>query len=268
MMSSPYNLPDYVTKFFEFMTLTQIYGKPSVKSLLQLFGEMKQNSQTAWTTLGGGKHGYIALILGPEVYNFIATTTEFTRPEDPGNFVIRLPSISRATPTNPDPVAPLLTSAGIHIQKATYDICLRQFNECQAIKLSLKNQITDALENDYLSALRDSITDMTLTNILAIFEFLQANYGKISPNLLMEKEDALKDQIYETTELINSVFDKVGQFANLYELIKDPLLDRRKIMLAYKIISKNNAFMNSLKTCNRKPLQDTFFLNMKIFFRE
>ena len=109
---------------------------------------------------------------------------------------------------------------------------------------------------------------MIPTNIPAIFEFLQANYGKISPNLLMEIEDALKDQIYDTTEPIDSIFNKVDRFADLCGLIKDPLSDRRNIMLAYKILPKNNAFMNSLKTWNRKSLQDKTFLNMKIFFRE
>ena len=148
---------------------------------------VKWNVTPRRTSLGGRQHGYLALILGPEVYKSIATTTEFNRPEDPGHFVIRSPPISRATRKNPDPVAPLLTSADIHIQKANYDTSLRQFNKCQAIELALKNQITDAIEHDYLSALHDLITDMIPTNIPAIFEFLQANYGKISPNLLMEK---------------------------------------------------------------------------------
>ena len=89
-------------------------------------------------------------------------------------------------------------------------------------------------------------------NIPTIFEFLQTNYGKINQNLLMEIEDALKDQIYDMSEPIDSVFNKVDQFADLCELVKDPLSDRRKIMLAYKIISKNNAFMDSLKTWNKK----------------
>jgi hypothetical protein len=83
----------------------------------------------------------------------------------------------------------------------------------------LRNQITDAIENDYLSALRDPVTDMVPSNIPAIFSFLQANYGKISPNQLMEKEDALKDVIYDVSEPIDSVFNKVDRFSDLCELI-------------------------------------------------
>ena len=92
-MSSPYNLPDYVTKFFEFKTLTKIHGKPSVESLLQPFREVKRNSQTVRTTLGGVHHSYLPSILGPEVYNSIGTKMEITQPEDPGHFVIRSPPI-------------------------------------------------------------------------------------------------------------------------------------------------------------------------------
>jgi hypothetical protein len=266
-MSSPYNLPDYVTKFFEYKKLTQIHGKPSVESLLQLFREVKRNSQTVRTTLGGGQHGYLALILDPVTYTGIPTTTLFNRPLDPGPFIITMPPIPPATRAHPAPVLLPLTSADIAIQKASYDSHLRHYNECQAVELALRNQITDALETDYLSALRDPVTDMIPSNIPAIFSFLQANYGKISPNQLMEKEDTLKDVIYDVSEPIDSVFNKVDRFSDLCELIQDPISDRRKTMLAYKIISKNNAFMDSLKMWNRKALRDKTYTNMKIFMR-
>ena len=81
----------------------------------------------------------------------------------------------------------------------------------------------------------------------------------------MEKEDSLKEINYDTSEPIDSVFNKVDRFVDLCELIKDPLSDRRKIILSYKIISKHNAFMDSLKTWNRNPLPDKTYSNMKIF---
>ena len=52
----------------------------------------------------------------------------------------------------------------------------------------------------------------------------------------MEKEDAWKDVIYDVSEPIGSILNKVDIFSDLCELIQDPLLDQRKIMLAYKIV--------------------------------
>ena len=78
--------------------------------------------------------------------------------------------------------------------------------------------------------------DMVPTNIPVIFLPLQADNGKISPNQLMEKEDAWKDVIYDVSEPIGSILNKVDIFSDLCELIQDPLLDQRKIMLAYKIV--------------------------------
>ena len=126
-----------------------------------------------------------------------------------------MPPLPQVTRGNPNPIQLPLTSADIAIQTSTYNTQLRQYNECQAVELALQNQITDAIENDYLSALRDLVTDMVPLNIPAIFSFLQANYRKISPNQLMEKEDALKDVIYDVSELIDSVFNKVDHFADL-----------------------------------------------------
>jgi len=102
---------------------------------------------------------------------------------------------------NLNSVVPLLTGADIYTQKVTYDTNLRLYNKCQGVELALRNQITDAVESDYLS---------------------------------------------------DTIFNQVNYFVNLCKLVQDPILDRCKVNLSYKIISKHNDLMNSLKTCNRR----------------
>ena len=267
-MASPYNLPDYVSKYFEYKQLDKIHGKPSIESILQLFRQVKRNAQCVRTTLGGGQFGYLALVVPQTVYNSIANATPFLRPQDPGPFIITTPPLPTATRSNPNPVQQLLTNADIATQKATHDTALRLFNECQAVELALRNQITDAVESEYLSALRNSITDMIPSDIPAILAFLQNTYGKISPTHLMEKEDELKDFIYDPTQPIDVIFNNIDRFSNLCELVGDPISDRRKVNISYKLISKNTAFRDSLKSWNRKPATAKVYADMKTFMRE
>ena len=152
-MASPYNLPNYATKYFEYKQLAKIHGKPSIESILQLFCQVKQNAQCVCIMLSGGQLGYFALVISPTVYNSIPNSTSFIRLVDPGPFIIQSPPTHTATRANTNPVAPLLTGADIHTQKATYDNSLRLYNECQAVDLALRNQINDAVESDYLSDL-------------------------------------------------------------------------------------------------------------------
>ena len=90
-----------------------------------------------------------------------------------------MPPLPQVTRGNPNPIQLSLTSADIAIQKSTYDTQLCQYNECQVVELALRNQITDAIENDYLSALRDPVTDMVPSNIPAIFLFYRQIMGKL-----------------------------------------------------------------------------------------
>jgi uncharacterized phage-associated protein len=182
-------------------------------------------------------------------------------------FIITTPPLPTATRSNPNPVQQLLTNADIATQKATHDIALQLFYKCQAVELALRNQITDAVESEYLSALRTSITDMIPSDIPAILAFLQNTYGKISPTHLMEKEDELKDFIYNPTQPINVIFNNIDRFSNLCKLVGDPISDRRKVNISYKLISKNTAFRDSLKSWNRKPATAKVYADMKTFMR-
>ena len=83
----------------------------------------------------------------------------------------------------------------------------------------------------------------------------------------MQKEDNLKEFMYDSTQLISTIFNNVDCFSNLCKLILDPLLDQCKVNLNYKIISKHNAFMDSLKIWNRRTANVETYAHMKTFMR-
>jgi len=54
---------DYRTTFFEFPQLTKIHGEPDYDTLHRLHNELKSNAGSVPSTLGGGAHGHLGLIL-------------------------------------------------------------------------------------------------------------------------------------------------------------------------------------------------------------
>ena len=81
----------------------------------------------------------------------------------------------------------------------------------------------------------------------------------------MQKEDDLKDYICKLNQPIDTFVNHVNRLVNLCELVQDSTSDRLKENLSYKILSKHNAFMDSLKTWNRRTSNLKTYTLMKTF---
>ena len=78
---------NYKYSYFEHLVLTEIRGEPTYETLHHIKNELKANASSVPTTLGGGNHGYLGMILSPAEYLRIAPTDPFTRPPNPGVLV-------------------------------------------------------------------------------------------------------------------------------------------------------------------------------------
>lgn len=258
-MSSPYNLPDYRERFFEYKDLTKIHGQPTIDSILQIVRQLKRNSQGVRTTLGGGQMGYLALVIDAASYNAIPGAVPFVRPLDPGLFTPIVPVGVRAVP---------LTAADIATQKITFDEEKRRYNECQAIEVALRNQVTEAIEDEYLQPLRNVTTDMIHTPIPDIFTFLGNTYGKLSPQQLRQREKVIDDIIFDPTKNVDTVFNKIQEFQDLCQLLRNSKTDTQLVIYAYLCFQKANIFQNSLIKWNARAAVNQTFSEFKLFMRE
>ena len=78
---------NYKDSYFEHPVLTSIRGEPTYETLHYLKKELKANARSVPTTLGGGNHGYLGMILKPAEYFRIAPTDPFTLPHNTGVLV-------------------------------------------------------------------------------------------------------------------------------------------------------------------------------------
>ena len=210
---------------FEYKELTKIDGEPTLDTVLLLHRQVKRNAQSVPTTLGGGQLGYLALVISPTKYDAIPNATPFVRPPAPGLFTVQLPtsqdttlnavtspstatrrttrSVARTATSLPPDQPPLpanqptvIFSAEVATQKAAHDDAVRKYYECQAVEQALRTQIIEAIAPEYLDALRHVDTDMINETIPEIFDFLQMNYGRITEEELVQKEEDLRNYDY------------------------------------------------------------------------
>ena len=271
-----------VYSHFEYKELTKVIGEPTLDSILLLHRQVKRNAQSIPTTLGGGQLGYLALVIASEKYDSIPNAEPFVRPEDPGSFTLQIPARSttstitprrstrtstrntQGTTTGTDLVpveqnAQVISAAEVATQKATHEEALKRYYECQAVEQALRTQIIESIEPEYLDALRNVDTDMINESIPEIFDFLQANYGRITEEQLVEKEDEVKNYDYDPNTPVDKVFTKITLLQDLCIITHNDKTDKQLCQLAYLIFNRTRAFVDSLKKWNEmKPKSKTF----------
>ena len=78
---------NYKDTLFERSNLTPIRGKPTFKTLHKFWNEIKANSKSVYSNIGGGSHGHLGLVLVDAQYALISST-HFVYPTHLGLLII------------------------------------------------------------------------------------------------------------------------------------------------------------------------------------
>ena len=165
---------DYKNNVFELPELSRIHGEPPTATLLDLRNEIRCNAQSVTTTLGGGKHGHLGLVMSESLYTSLPDATPYIKPEYPGPFQIE------------DPVA---TDVEIAQEKSDWDESMRLWREVESVERAIVQQIVAVVEPKYLKALRNQITTKITTDVKGILSYLFNSYGKVPPSILKRYEE-------------------------------------------------------------------------------
>ena len=71
-------------------TVTKIHGQPTSHDLTNLEREIISILANIPTTLGGGNHGHVGVIMNPTEYNTMTEGTDFVNPVNPGIYPANL----------------------------------------------------------------------------------------------------------------------------------------------------------------------------------
>ena len=115
----------------------KIHGQPTSHDLTNLEKEIISILANIPTTLGGGNHGHVGVIMDPTDYSTMTGGIDFVNPANPGIYPTGLA---------------LNTAAGTRArEEAIHKELITQFETVEGVKLGTKDFILEAVDNEYLN---------------------------------------------------------------------------------------------------------------------
>jgi hypothetical protein len=244
------NTVNYRDLFFEYTDLDRINGEPNPENLLRFQKQLKANARSVYSNLGGGQNGHLFLVLSPAAYALISNTP-FVRPDHPGTLII--------PPNN--------TEAQIRVLKDAHKLRLATFKEVTGVEQALKQQIIKAVDNTYLTAIRNRQTNSLTGTVQQIINHLLDTYGRITPTMIDDYEQNLKSLTYDPASPIDNIFNAVEDLMEYAELATQPYTQRQAVAKAYTIINKTGRFKEAIKSWIRRAPQTQTWIAFKDAFR-
>ena len=216
--------------------ITTITDEPNYESLKTLKEQLKANAASIPTTLGGGNHGYLGLILSPAAYTTI-TATQFVEPVYPGQHPNVPPGTSAAN-----------TSTIVH--RHTED--LRQWREFKNVNTALKNQLLSALDDIYICALKDCHIRFMNQSIRTILQHLFDNYSNINP-LELEDNNTKMRATWDPNSPFDCLIKQVEDGQDYADNGGQPYTTEQLLRIAYTLVFKTGLYFEGCKAWNARP---------------
>ena len=234
MTSSVPSVEDFTNAFPT--QLTPIMGEPTYATLKTLKDHLKANATSVPTTLGGGNHGYLGLILSPATYTTISPTA-FIEPVNPGQH----PAIPAGTNA---------ANTSAIIRRHTEDT--RQWREFKTVSTALKNQLLSAVEDIYVRALRDRHVGYMNQSIRNLLTHLFENYGNIT-QLELEDNDTKMRALWDPKSPFDCLVQQLEDGQDYADDGGQPYTADQFLRIAYTLVFKTGLYFEDCKAWNAKP---------------
>lgn len=236
---------------FKTRHLHKIDGEPNFAALFDLKQQLKDNASSIPSSLGGGQHGHLGLVLSENEYATVAPETPFIIPPFPGIH----PHI---------PVGANIRQA--RTLKEEFEARIREYTTCVATHTALKQQLFAAVHDDYTSTLKDSNSGYAGVTLQQLLEHLFDVYGNIDAQMISDNYTAMNTPWNPTSPFENLVkqIETGQQFAKAggAELSETLIL-----VIAYNLIFNTGLYFRPCEKWNLKPAHEKTWTNFKQHFR-
>ena len=242
---------DDITKGFP-NQIPPISGQPTYDSLKNLRDLLKANAASFPSSLGGGNHGYLGLILTPAVYATVAPGTAFVIPPNPG------PTANLVGAT---------TQPQINARLRTHAEQLRQWKEYKNVNDAIKNQLIGAIEPMFIRGLRNQHVGFLNQSIQNILQYLFRNYGQITPIDLEANEKRMKAD-WNPNDPIDTLVNQIEDAIEFADDAGQPFSPAQILTTAYTLVFKTGMFNEDCRRWDAKPAANKTWPNFQTHFGE
>ena len=238
-----------IKELFPHPVISRQIGAPTYETINDVHTKLKANASSVPTTLGGGAHGLLGLMLGPATYLAI-TGHNFATPPNPG-----------AQPV----IAPGTTRPRIEGIVRAHASDLRTYQEASRTDQALKQILLDSFDDKYLRGLRNRHTAYAGSTALQLIQYLYTNYGVITQLDLNENETKMKSP-YDPAQPIEVLYDQIESAVEYADSAGAPFTDTQIVTTAYLLIFRTGLYKDACKEWNRRALAEKTWHNFKTDF--
>jgi hypothetical protein len=181
-----------IVKKFPVKTLPVITGEPDYETIGQIIQTLYVNAASLPTTIRGGGHGHIGLIMTPPLYATL-TPTAYTAPNNPGPIVIHAVNASQAIRER---------------NNITYEEARQIYDNNANMDAALKTQLIDAIKDTNLCELRNKYTGYLGVTARDLIDHLLDRCGKITPADIAACKQRINEPI-DASQPIDVYFQKI-----------------------------------------------------------
>jgi hypothetical protein len=211
-----------------------------------------ENASTVPSTIGGGNHGHLGLVIEAPKY-------------------LQLTGVACNAPPNPGPVPlarrPFMTPAEIENERQTHRAALVTFQTYHNCDKALRNQIIAAVEERYIKALRQGIVGYSNRTSYEFLAHLYAHYGTITPAMLQESYSCMT-QPYNPALPIEMFFEQLDMAKELANANGTAYTEAQLISIAFSLIFTQGVLNDACRTWRRRPAGEHTWVNFIQHFTE
>ena len=243
-MNQPTTVVDFPLK--ELTKLTE-ESTPNAFEVQNLKKEVIGNVRAIHTSLGGGNHGHLGLVIPMEEYAPLSGADP-DDPDDADHFHV---------PTFPV-MAVLQANAGAAATvnaQVNYQIRLNTYLTCQAVESQIKKLIIEAVPRIYIEAVKDDTYGFGNVTAETILTHLVETYGTISQKELEDNYEHLTDP-FNPDEAIEKFFSTANKRRAFAVAGGEPIQEGQFIRQLLKGFEKSGVMTEGIKDWYKLPATD------------
>ena len=242
------SVDDIVAKF-PMKQIPIITGEPDYASINDMVQNLYGNAASLPTTIGGGAHGHIGLLMTPALYATLSPSP-YESPDDPGptpNHTARATTEQRET------------------NRIQHKEERRLYDNNNNMDDAIKSQIIDSVDDTYLCELRNKYTGYMGVSSRDLIDHLLDRYGKITPADIEECKTRMTTPM-DSSQPIDVYFKQIDdciQYAVDGQVAFTP---DQILQTVYHAVSTSGYYNDPCKEWRKKQVADKTWPAFKRFF--